>query len=447
MNKYRYAKVGLTVMVALSMAACGKSCGQPAPSGANAPAADSVDSFTKEPVKLTIVNHGAGINHETDLENVILKPIRTMYPNISIELIKGKSLNDIIAAGDTPDLIATSNFYLDLLLGMGLATDLNEFVKTFKIDLTRLEPETIATLSRYGKKGELYGMPYSMNYGIMAYNKDIFDKFGVAYPKDGMNWDEVIELAKKLTRKSDSTQYLGIDPGLPQVMTRPYSLPVTDASGEKAALTTDGYKMVFSKLRAIYDIPGMIDPKTNYLKDNIDFFLKDQRVAMEPYWISALSTRVLPLAQQGQNFNWDLVSFPSYPDKPGLGREVDFHLLMVTPSSKNKDAAYRVLQALQSTEAQVVMNKGGRLTALKDPAIRKDFAVDLNIFEGKNLAGVFSVKPAPAPRSSMYDSKGYSYLNEALKSMILSSTDINTALREAEEKTNKYIEEEKQKQK
>jgi multiple sugar transport system substrate-binding protein len=93
------------------------------------------------------------------------------------------------------------------------------------------------------------------------------------------------------------------------------------------------------------------------------------------------------------------------------------------------------------------MNKGGRLTALKDPAIRKDFAVDLNIFEGKNLAGVFSVKPAPAPRSSMYDSKGYSYLNEALKIMILSSTDINTALREAEEKTNKYIEEEKQKQK
>lgn len=29
-------------------------------------------------------------------------------------------------------------------------------------------------------KGELYGTPFSMNYGIMAYNKDIFDNFGVA---------------------------------------------------------------------------------------------------------------------------------------------------------------------------------------------------------------------------------------------------------------------------
>jgi ABC-type glycerol-3-phosphate transport system substrate-binding protein len=29
-------------------------------------------------------------------------------------------------------------------------------------------------------KGELYGTPFSMNDGIMAYNKDIFDNFGVA---------------------------------------------------------------------------------------------------------------------------------------------------------------------------------------------------------------------------------------------------------------------------
>ncbi|TMV43400.1 extracellular solute-binding protein [Paenibacillus mesophilus] len=445
MKTYPFTAISSMLVLTLLVTGCGQSGQQAAP--AVKTSVDSVDTFTKEPVKLTVVNHGAGINTETDLENVILKPVRTMYPNITIELVKGKSLNDLIAAGDTPDLVVTSNFYLDALIEMGLATDLNEFVKTYKIDLGRLEPETISALSRYGKKGELYGIPYSMNYGIMAYNKDIFDKFGVAYPKDGMNWDQVIDLAKKVTRKSDTTQYLGIDPGLPQVMTRPYSLSLMDAGQEKAALTTDAYKSIFSKLRSIYDIPGMIDPKTNYLKDNIDFFLKDQRVAMEPYWISALSSRVLPLAQSGQNFNWDLVSFPSYADRPGLGREVDFHLFMVTPAGKNKEAVYRVLQAMQSNEAQVMMNKGGRLTALKDPQIKKDYATDLKIFEGKNLAGVFSVKPAPAPVSSMYDSKIYTYLSEAMKSMILSSTDINTVLREAEEKANKYIEEEKQKKK
>ncbi|MEF3306759.1 ABC transporter substrate-binding protein [Paenibacillus sp. GYB003] len=448
MKTSTYAKTGTVLAVAIALAGCGQSggqTGQASAPGENKVPIESVEAFTKEPVKLTLFNSGAGINNATDLQKIILEPVQKMYPNISIELITGRKLEDLIAAGETPDIISTSNFSLDTFISMGLGTDLNEFVKTYKIDLGRLEPETIKNLQLYGKNGELYGFPFAMNYGMMAYNKDIFDKYGVAYPKDGMTWEQVIELAKKTTRAQDATQILGIDPGFPQVFSRAYSLPVTD-NGAKAVLATDGYQKMFSMLRGIYDIPGMVEPKTNYLKDNIDFFLKEQRVAMKPYWIAAFTTRVLPLVEQNQNFNWDLVSFPSFADKPGYGREVDFHLLMITPSSKNKDAAYRVLQAMQTSEAQTMINKFGRLTVLKDPAIQKDYAADLKIFEGKNLAGIFSVKPAPVPRGSMYDSKIYSYLNEANRDVILNGKDINTALREAEEKSNKYIEEEKQKQ-
>ncbi|MDF2714401.1 MAG: family 1 extracellular solute-binding protein [Paenibacillus sp.] len=448
MKTLTYAKTGTFLAIAIALTGCGQSggqSGQTAP-GENKVPIESVEAFTKEPVKLTLFNNGAGINNANDLQKIILDPVQKMYPNITIELITGRKIEDLIAAGETPDIISTSNFSLDTFISMGLGTDLNEFVKTYKIDLGRLEPETIKNLQLYGKNGELYGFPFAMNYGMMAYNKDIFDKYGVAYPKDGMTWDQVIELAKKTTRTQDATQILGIDPGFPQVFSRAYSLPVTDAGATKAVLATDGYQKMFSMLRGIYDIPGMVEPKTNYLRDNIDFFLNQQRVAMKPYWIAAFTTRVLPLVEKNQNFNWDLVSFPSFADKPGYGREVDFHLLMISPASKNKDAAYRVLQAMQTTEAQTMINKFGRLTVLKDPAIQKDYAADLNIFEGKNLAGIFSVKPATVPRGSMYDSKIYTFLNEANRDMILNGKDINTAIREAEEKSNKYIEEEKQKQ-
>lgn len=442
------AKTGAVLAIAVALAGCGQSEGQSGPSVApdkTKVPIESVEAFTKEPVKLTFYNNGAGINNANDLQKIILDPVQKMYPNISIELITGQKLEDLITAGETPDMISTSNFSLDTFIRMGLGTDLNEFIKTYKIDLGRFEPETIKNLQLYGKNGELYGFPFAMNYGMMAYNKDIFDTFGIAYPKDGMTWEQVIELAKKTTRMQDATQVLGIDPGFPQVFSRAYSLPVTE-DGNKAVLASDGYQKMLSMLRGIYDIPGMVEPKTNYLKDNIDFFLKEQRVAMKPYWIAAFTTRVLPLVEQNQNFNWDLVSFPSFADKPGYGREVDFHLLMISPSSKNKDAAYRVLQAMQTSEAQTMINKFGRLTVLKDTAIKKDYAADLNIFEGKNLAGIFSVQPAPVPRGSMYDSKIYSFLNEANRDMILNGKDINTVLREAEEKSNKYIDEEKQKQ-
>lgn len=443
-----YSKTGSILAIAIALAGCGQNegltDGGAEPDKANVPI-ESAEAFTKEPVTLTFFNNGAGINNANDLQKIIVDPVQKMYPNINIELITGQKLEDLIAAGETPDIISTSNFSLDTFISMGLGTDLNEFVKTYKIDLGRLEPETIKNLQLYGKNGELYGFPFAMNYGMMAYNKELFDAFGIAYPQDGMTWEQVIDLAKKTTRKQEPTQILGIDPGFPQVFSRAYSLPVTD-NGSKAVLATDGYQKMFSMLRGIYDIPGMVEPKTNYLRDNIDFFLKEQRVAMKPYWISAFTTRVLPLVEQNQNFNWDLVSFPSFADKPGYGREVDFHLLMVAPSSQNKDAAYRVLQAMQTSEAQTMINKFGRMTVLKDPAIKKDYASDLKIFEGKNLAGIFSVQPAPVPRGSMYDSKIYSFLNEANRDMILNGKDMNTALREAEEKANKYIEEEKQKQ-
>jgi multiple sugar transport system substrate-binding protein len=445
------AKMLTIAALALALSACG---GKSSTSGQDqnnsqeqpkqeAPKVDPAEEFKKKPVTVTLVNYGAGVNNETDLEKIILGPVRQKYPNITIELVK--DLAKLVQAGQTPDLIATSNFYMDLMLDMGVATDLNEAVKKYNIDLSNLEPETINALKPYGKNGELYGMPYSMNYGTLIYNKDIFDKFGAPYPTDGMTWDEIIELAKKVTRTEAGIQYLGIDPGYPQVMTRQLSLPVTDASGEKAAFQTEGYQKVFQMYRTIYSIPGMIDPNRNYLRDNVDIFLKEQRVAMQTYWIAGITSRLLQLIEGGQNFNWDLVSFPSFAENKGVGREIDFHLLMVTPAGKDKEAVYRVLEAMQTKEAQIQMNKDGRLTAWKDPEIQKDFAVNLNIFNGKNLAGIFTVKPAPAPRSSMYDNKGLSFLNQAMNEMIKQGTDINTLLRKAEEQTNQYIQEELQK--
>ncbi|MGG3471665.1 hypothetical protein ABES02_29885 [Neobacillus pocheonensis] len=96
-----------------------------------------------------------------------------------------------------------------------------------------------------------------------------------------------------------------------------------------------------------------------------------------------------------------------------------------------------------SDEAQKAMNKGTRLTVLKDPAFKKDAAVDTKLYEGKNLQGIFTVKPAPLPKATKYDRKLYPFLNEAAKSMAYDKKDVNTVLREAEEKANKYIQENK----
>ncbi|WP_165452216.1 ABC transporter substrate-binding protein [Paenibacillus thalictri] len=430
----------LSIIAAAGLVVAGCSKGGDAPT-ASVPNDKKADQAASEPVKLKIVNYNAGINSQKDVDEIFNVPVQKKYPNISFELVTGQTLEQMIAAGEVPDLIPTSNFYLNALIELGLVSDLNELVKKEKIDLNRFEPEAINALKQFGKNGELYGMPYTMNYGVLVYNKDIFDKFGVAYPTDNMTWSQVIELGKKLTKMQDGVQYIGLDPGDANSLTRSYSLPVVDEKQEKAVLNTEGYQKVFNLLRQVYDIPGMV--ANNKYAYGINYFIKDQKMAMIPYWISAYTSRIPLIEQSGNVFQWDLVSYPTFDDKPGVGREVDFHMMVVPPTSKHKEAAYKVLQTLVSDEAQVAMNKGTRLTILQDPALRRDFAKDSKLYDGKNLTGMFKVKPAPVANSSRYELDIYAALREAMKNVVLNNMDINTALRTADEKANKIIAEKK----
>lgn len=263
-----------------------------------------------------------------------------------------------------------------------------------------------------------------------------------------MTLNQTIELAKRVTRNEQGTQYIGFDPSGPDVWTRAYSLPTVDEKQEKAVLTSDGYKKIYTLLKEAYEIPGVVGPDKKYAY-GFDYFIKDQKLAMFPFWLNNLTTYMMQLnaqgTEQGKTLNWDVVSEPSFDDKPGLGRVLDFHLLVVPPTSKNKEASYRVIQTMISDEAQIAMNKKRGLTVLNKPELRNQYASDLHVYDGKNLAGVFKVQPAPLPISTKYDRKIYSFLGEAVKSMVTENTDPNTALREANEKADKYIQEEKQK--
>lgn len=440
MRMKKVLSIGFGVLLTIGLGACGKE---------EKPVSGSLkeDEFAKQPVTLKLFNHGAGINTDEDLNKTFIHPIQSKYPNVNVELIKGRKLEELAAAGEIPDLIITSNYYMIQPLDLGLGSDMRDLVKRGNIDLSKFEPEAVNVVKSYGegifsKNGEIYGIPFSLNYGLVAYNKDIFDKFGVSYPKDGMTWNQIIDLAQKVTRQEDGFQYVGIDPGPALALSRAYSLPLLDKNQEKAALTTDGFQKVFAQAKRIFDVPGQVDPNKKYVY-GVAFFLKERRLALYPYWLDSFASQLTTPDEPGKKFNWDLVSYPSYDDRPGIGREVDFHLLMVPPASKNREAAYRVIELLTGEEAQKAMNQRARLTILKDQELRKQYANDMKIFEGKNLSGIFKVTPAPLPQASRYDPNIYGFLNDALKSVVVEGVDINTALRTANEKANKFIEEKK----
>lgn len=62
-------------------------------------------------------------------------------------------------------------------------------------------PEGLTSLSMYG--GVHYGVPKDFDTIALLYNKELFDKAGIAYPDDTWTWDTMLEAAKKITDQSN----------------------------------------------------------------------------------------------------------------------------------------------------------------------------------------------------------------------------------------------------
>lgn len=392
-----------------------------------------VDNYRGDPVELVLQDYNAQITDD-EFEKFFAQPVLAKYPNISLKLLKGAKLSELIASGSTPDLIAISNPNFIEIAELEVPEDLNPMLKQMNVDLNRIEPAVIGDIKKLGQKGEFFGLPFGMNYGAMIYNKDIFDKFGVPYPKDMMTWEEVFELGKQMTRTDVGVQYFGIGGFSIANMLKQYGVHNIDDQDRNAIFTTEGHKYVFSKLQQLYRLPGYVDLEKG-IYSRSDFY-KAQTLVMMPNWINGM---VSTLSQSPPPFNWDLTTFPSFQDRPNLGNPVDFHMLSVAKTSKHKDAAYRVMLTVLSEQVQLGLSKNGRLSVLRDEKIKAAFAENSGVFKGKNLNAVFKVSPSPVPEYSIYKTVTAPFIDQIAKEIALNQTDLNTALREAEMKANQAI--------
>ena len=181
-------------------------------------------------------------------------------------------------------------------------------------------------------------------------------------------------------------------------------------------------------MTAFYKIPGNQPPV-----DEKTAFLKNQNLAMRtgPNFITELAA---------SNMNWDLASFPHFAGKENAGSQMNAPYYAIPPASQNKDAAFQVISYLMSDEVAIELARQGRIPILKSETVRKEFGKGIPGLENKNLAAFFKdtiAKPAP---QTQFDGMAKSTFNSVLITMLSGEKDINTGLREIEEKINQQIE-------
>jgi len=390
------------------------------------------EGYKGGPVELTIQDNNSGITDE-EFQKLFVAGVQAKYPQISLKLVKGK-IEEMIAAGEAPDLVAVSNPMFYAYENIDYPQELESMIKQYKVNLDSIEPVIVNDLRRVSKDQKIYGLPFGMNIGAMMYNKDLFDVFGVPYPKDGLTWEEHFQLTKQLTRvDSSGAQYFGS--AIPSVSNalKQYGVSSVNAQG-LAVYTLDEHKSVFAHFEQYFRLPGFVQGKTI----SPGTFFSKANVAMYPSWINAILSS---LAKTPPSFQWGITGFPVFAKSPDRGNPVDFHMLLVNKGSKHKDAAYQVLLAMISEEVQLKSSKNGRPTILKDLKVKTTYAEDSGVFKGRNLEPIFKVPSVANPYYSPYNDEILAGINSIRDRIAVEGIDINTASREAEEAANKKIRE------
>ncbi|MEF3312040.1 ABC transporter substrate-binding protein [Paenibacillus sp. GYB004] len=391
----------------------------------------------KEAVELVIFSNTG--DSQEGFNSIHGNIIRQKFPDYTFTYIQnkpGSTLPELIAQKQRIDLIYQNiSYFYELGSSGNLLYDMTELVQTNKIDLGKFEPTLIDGIRNSGG-GKLYGLPVTNVGFVMYYNKEIFDKFGVPYPKDGMYWDELTELAAKLTRKEGDKQYLGFATDLFALMNNPLSIPLLDPKTEKPTFTQDGWnKLLETFVLKPADNPAYKD-RTAALK-NIPYrfeFTNSQELAMFAF----ISKFPQAVPETLEKVNWDMAALPTFRDLPGVGTQTTPEIFGITSMASNKQAAMEVIHYLTTKEAQMMYSKKGLMPVINDPEVKQAFGTG-SAFQNINWKAVYYNKPAPITVRTNYQLTVEGILRKHAVQLVLGNSDLNTALRTASEEAEKAV--------
>lgn len=426
--------------VLLLSAAVFAGCGGGEGSGMNGGESEAAEKQRPEPVELTVYYAGGAFGKDRFME-IYGNQIVQKYPYMSFKYLQsgtgggseGTALANAVATKTPIDILFTSTTRVpSQLIDFGLEYDISELITKHKFDLNALQPQTIDAVKAVGG-GKLYGLPVAIPTSKLIYNRDLFDKFGVPYPKDGMTWDETFALAQRMTRNEGGVQYWGLTANITNlVQFNQLSAGFVDPTTNKSLLLDNKWQKFVSNIARFYSIPG-IDPTVPWATQ-YKMFGEEGKVAMLVGNHSVSDTWPL--------INWDLAKFPSFPDMPGVGGAPLGNFFGVTRISEHKDAAFQAIAYLTSAEYQIWASRKGFMEgpSNKDSRIIAEFGKEIPYWQGRNAKALIPDKYAAPYALTSYDTVGTNPLTAQINKLIIGETpDVNTALRMAADEADKAI--------
>jgi multiple sugar transport system substrate-binding protein len=267
-------------------------------------------------------------------------------------------------------------------------------------------------------------------YGLI-YNKQLFDRFAVPYPKDEMTWDDTLQLAKRLSRTEDGLKYQGLTIQYYNIIGSQLNMEVLDKNGKSSM---SKWLKPATLIKQIYSIPGNEGTIPGSIASMMNPFYKGS-LAM----VAANPAVMLGAAKDHVDLQWDLATTPTFPEAPNMDPYMNYGFLSISPTSKHQEEAFKVIAYLNSDEVQLQYSREAYPPVLANPEIQKQFAAELPELKGKNLPALFKHKQSDPYVNPYFDSSIDTLVKSGFNNMIKGTTDINTSLRTLDEEIDKKV--------
>lgn len=325
--------VGLAVIMSVCLMACGGKSEETKTTGEE----------VKGKQKLVIWSWGAD-EEKKSRENMI-EVFKKAHPEIEVEHsviptadhVWDQKMTAALSAGTGPDVIQMSPDYYGLYTEY--YEDLNPYVEKEGVDLKSVISDGMVD-PYYRPDGKLEAMPLLENVFVLAYNKDMFDQFGVDYPTADWTWDDLAVAAKKFVGGEGADATYGmvnhwIDAGLSVICKggKAYSDDL-----KKCEVNSQEVKDGLNLFGDLVQSKAMPDDTAAKGLPKEQLFVSGH-AAM--YTLGGFETTLIA-DEIGDNFKWEAVTMPRVPGgKNNLMYATGYAMLK---TSKNKDAAWTFMK-------------------------------------------------------------------------------------------------------
>ena len=261
------------------------------------------------------------------------------------------------AAGDPPDVWVIDYRRFGLLQNAGVVEPAQPYLE--KSQVISASDFYTKPLQPFTFNGQLQCVPMNMSSLEVYYNKDLFDKAKVPYPKDGWTWDDFLAAAKAITALSTPDEKIygvGIDPQL--IRLAPFVWQnggdIVDDLNKPTRLTLDT-----PEAKEAFQFFVDLQVKHHVVATQIENVSeKDQtRFMFNTLGMWLLSRRVVPALRTTSGFTWDVAPLPQRKVKAGI---LHSDAYCISKASKNKELAWKFVEYANGPTGQVIAAKTGR---------------------------------------------------------------------------------------